>query len=198
MSALSMSRSSECPVPKILPARLLLADPAWKFKDALPGKGRGASKHYKCLTVPELMRFPLPPIADDALLALWRVGAMQLAAFKVAEAWGFGTEPTGEIVWIKTKSGTRPTKAARMGMGRTVRNAHEICLLFKRGRWKPDHADVLSTIFAPREEHSRKPDVSYLALERLSAGPRVELFARRGRPGWSCYGDELDGGVLHG
>ena len=48
------------------PARVIVADPAWKFSDSLPGKSRGAIRQYKCLSVQDIIRFPLPPIADDA------------------------------------------------------------------------------------------------------------------------------------
>jgi N6-adenosine-specific RNA methylase IME4 len=50
---------------------VLEADPPWKFGDNLPGKGRGAAKHYPCMTIDELRGFPLPPLADDAVLLLW-------------------------------------------------------------------------------------------------------------------------------
>lgn len=173
------------------PARVLVADPAWLFDDSLPGGGRGASKHYRCLTLPELMRFPLPPLADDCLLVLWRVGGKQLDALKVAEAWGFG-QPYGDLVWVKTKCGHVPTKSVRMGMGRMQRNAHEIAITCKRGKPKRAAADVLSVFFAPRGRHSEKPDRFYEVVESLMPGPYHELFARRTRPGWRCEGDECD------
>lgn len=40
--------------------------------------------------------------------------------------------------------------------------------------------------------HSGKPDEQYLHCEACSPGPRVELFARRPRPGWDSWG-MLDG-----
>lgn len=178
------------PIPRA-PFVTVAADPAWLFGDSLPGPGRGASKHYRCLSLAELCTLRLPPIADDAWLYLWRVGSMQADALAVGRAWGFG-EPTSEIVWVKTKGDTRrPTASARIGMGRTVRNAHEICLIFKRGKPERLDAGVSSLIFAPRLEHSRKPAEFYAAVERLSAGPRLELFAREPRPGWTTVGSEL-------
>ncbi len=176
----------------IAPARVLLADPPWKFGDKLPGKGRGAAKHYACMSAQEIMRFSLPPLADDALLLLWRVAAMQQSALNVAHVWGFTVK--SEIVWVKTKeslSSSIDAASIRMGMGRTVRNAHEVCLVCTRG--KPvirDHS-VLSVIFAPRGEHSEKPEAIYEIAERLSKGPYVELFARRRRARWLQLGNEL-------
>jgi N6-adenosine-specific RNA methylase IME4 len=130
----------------------------------------------------ELCTFTLPPIANDAILFLWRVGSMQTEALAVARAWGFAP-PTSEIVWCKPQ----------MGMGRTVRNCHEIALICKRGKPKRLDAGVRSHFTAPRGRHSEKPDEFFRIVERLYAGPRLELFARRQRDGWTCLGDEIDG-----
>lgn len=168
-------------------ARVLLADPPWSFGDSLPGPGRGAASHYRCLSLAELCCFPLPPLADDAWLVLWRVGAMQQEALAVVRAWGFNP-PTSEIVWVKT---TDDGHRVRIGMGRTVRNAHEVALICRRGKPSRAAANVPSVFFAPRGRHSAKPDEFYELIERLADGPRVELFARVRRPGWECFGDEL-------
>ena len=47
-------------------------------------------------------------------------------------------------------------------------------------------------IVQPRREHSRKPDEFYARVQHYCAGPYVELFARQRRPGWSCWGNQLD------
>jgi N6-adenosine-specific RNA methylase IME4 len=173
------------------PAAVLVADPPWRFKDTLPGKGRGAAKHYPTMTAKDLERFPLPPLADDALLCFWRVAAMQQEALDIIEAWGFTLK--SELVWQKTTSGGR----LHFGMGRIVRAAHEVCLLATRGRFKVADRAVRSTFDAPVGRHSAKPDRFYRIVERLSPGPYAELFARRPRAGWSCYGNEIEGGEMH-
>jgi N6-adenosine-specific RNA methylase IME4 len=163
-----------------------LADCPWRFGDKLPGPKRGASKHYRTMSLAEICTFDLPPIADDAWLFLWRVGAMQREALAVARAWGF-SDPTSEIVWVKAARGR-----FQWGMGRTVRNVHEVCLVCRRGKPRRLSASVPSVVVAPRGEHSAKPDAFYAAVEKLAPGPRVELFSRLRRPGWTCYGDEVD------
>ena len=171
----------------IEPVRVLVADPPWLFGDPLPGVARGAVKHYPCMSLAEICLFPLPPLLDDAWLVLWRVGAMQAEALAVARAWGF-RPPDSELVWIKT---TDDGRGVRIGMGRTVRNAHEVALVCRRGRPARKSAAVKSVFFAPRGQHSAKPDRFYELVEALSDGPYAELFARRERPGWRCYGNEL-------
>jgi N6-adenosine-specific RNA methylase IME4 len=50
-------------------------------------------------------------------------------------------------------------------------------------------------LFAPVQEHSHKPEEQYAIIERCSAGPYLELFARRKRPGWYSWGNEIDADV---
>ena len=179
--------------------KVLCADPPWRFDDKLPGKTRGAERNYKCMSIEELKAFPLPPLADDCVLFLWRVAAMQREALDVAEAWGFKVKT--EIVWLKkTVDGNR-----WFGMGRITRAEHEVCLVGTRGRppmlnhstrstfttdLQAAHFDGLS---APVGRHSEKPEEFYRIVESLYPGPYAELFARRQRPGWMCLGLEVDG-----
>ena len=168
------------------PARVLVADCPWKFGDKLPGKGRGAESHYRVLSIDDICNFELPPIADDAILFLWRVSAMQEEALRVVRAWGF--TPKSEMVWLKrTKTGKR-----WFGMGRYVRAEHESCIIAARGRCQPLVRSVRSTFEARAGKHSEKPDNFYRIVESMYDGPRVELFARKHRPGWECFGDELE------
>jgi hypothetical protein len=53
------------------------------------------------------------------------------------------------------------------------------------------YADVRQVIIEPRREHSRKPDCVHERIERLVAGPYLELFARRERNGWTTWGNEV-------
>lgn len=168
------------------PCRLLCADPPWPFKDRLPGGGRGAEKHYPVLSIADIARFPLPALADDAVLVLWRVASMAEEALFVTRAWGF--TPKSELVWVKTDATGRKV---RIGMGRTVRNCHETAIIATRGRPQRLSASEKSVVFAPRSEHSAKPAKAYALIERLYPGPYVELFARQERRGWSCFGNEI-------
>ncbi len=174
------------------PFRVLCADPPWPFKDRLPGANRGAAKNYQLLSIEDLVRFPLPPMADDSVFFLWRVASMQQEALDVARYWGFKTK--AEVVWLKkTEHGQR-----WFGMGRTVRAEHETCLIATRGRPTPTSNAVRSTfvtdfagLSAKAGRHSEKPDEFYRIVETLYGGPYCELFARKRRAGWTCMGNEL-------
>jgi N6-adenosine-specific RNA methylase IME4 len=44
----------------------------------------------------------------------------------------------------------------------------------------------------PVGEHSEKPDEAYRRMQRLFGGPYLELFARKERPGWKTWGNEIE------
>lgn len=168
------------------PARVLLADVPWPFRDKLPGGGRGAAKHYKLLSIEDIARFPLPPLAKDCVLVFWVVASMPEEALFIVRAWGFKAK--AELIWVKL---TNDRKKVRIGMGRTVRNAHERAIIAVRGKPKRKSASESSIIMAPRGRHSEKPAEVYELIERLYPGPYVELFGRKNRRGWTVYGNEV-------
>ncbi len=173
---------------------VVVADNPWEFGDKLPGV-RGAESHYPCMTTEDLCNLKLPPIADDAVLFQWSVASMLEDAIMVTAAWDFDLKT--QLVWVKTKNGivddTVEETDLAFGMGRSVRGAHETCLIATRGKYSKliTNHSIRSVMFAPREEHSKKPDKFYELVESLVSGPRVELFARRHRDGWTCLGNEL-------
>jgi N6-adenosine-specific RNA methylase IME4 len=89
------------------PARVLVVDPPWAFDDALPGDTRGAARQYHVEGFEALRWFTLPPQADDCLLFLWRVAAMEEQAAALADAWGY-TPTGGQLQWNKTAEGSYP------------------------------------------------------------------------------------------
>ena len=198
-----------------VPCHVLTADPAWMFNDKLPGANRGAAKNYREQHLQDIIdrrnfEFDWPAIGEDAILFLWRVASQGDEAYDVMRGWGF--EPKSEIVWCKyTKYGKK-----WMGMGRTGRQAHEICYIGTRGRsahvmqdlgvrstfdakvpcYEPNHPKVLAgKVKAGSYIHSAKPEEFRDLVERMVKGPYVELFGRRTRPGWDVRGNEVWDGI---
>ena len=194
---------------------VLVADPPWSFGDKLPGETRGAEKNYDVMSQEDIEHFPLPPLADSAILFLWRVSSQVEEAYRVVRAWGF--VPKSEIVWVKTAQdedhevlnalglAAEADPDLAFGMGHYTRAAHETCIVAVRGKYKVASRSVRSVFFAPRGRHSEKPDAFYDMVEKLVLDDAfvkegvsvsdvgiVELFARRQRPGWRCYGNEMD------
>jgi N6-adenosine-specific RNA methylase IME4 len=50
--------------------------------------------------------------------------------------------------------------------------------------------NVRHLVVEKRHEHSRKPDCVWEHIERLVAGPYLELFARETKAGWGRWGDQ--------
>lgn len=195
--------------------RVLLADPAWKYRDTNQNGGRGAAFKYPCLSMDELKAMRVSDLAaPDAVLYLWITGPMLASGVgqELLTAWGFKPN-TMAFTWVKLTQDKRRTS---MGLGHTTRSSNEFVLLGKRGKGVPvlDKA-VDSTILSPRLGHSEKPPECMERIERLHGKaldlPRVELFARpmvvgavRGWDQWGNYGDLLTfprsvaiGKVLH-
>ena len=90
------------------------------------------------------------------------------------------------------------------GIGQYFRGAHELLLvgehdphdiiLFGRQGSGPEVRtevkNLPGVLFAPKREHSRKPDLAYELFEARSKGPKLEMFARHTRPGWDSFGND--------
>lgn len=80
------------------------------------------------------------------------------------------------------------------GMGRLFRQCHELVLMGVRGKpYKTlKNKSQRSVSFHPATKHSVKPEDLQDRLEKMfpDAQNKLELFARRPRPGWVCIGNE--------
>lgn len=168
--------------------RVIAADPPWQHKSQ--GGKKGASEHYKLMTnegIETYLQDEEIESADNAVLFLWRVASMQQEALNTVRAWGFVLKT--ELVWNKmTKHGKK-----HFGMGSYTRASHETCLIAIRGSCRPLVFNQRSTFEARVGRHSAKPDEFYQIVERMYDGPRIELFARKTRPGWDHRGNEVYG-----
>lgn len=179
--------------------RCLAVDPPWLFKSNSEAKpGRNARRHYRCMTHEEIAALPVGDYAAaNAALFLWITGPLLVvgAHLPIMKAWGFKPSGMG-FVWIKLNP-----KAASLfilktdlaiGGGFTTRKNAEFCVIGKRGLSVRRDAGIHEIIISPRREHSRKPDEFYERVERYSDGPRLELFGRQQRTGWTVRGDEAE------
>lgn len=130
---------------------------------------------------------PVAAAADDnCVLFMWAINPMVPQALEVIEAWGFKFK-TVAFTWAKQSTTGR---AWHVGLGYWSRQNTEQVLMGVRGKPSRIARDVRQLIVAPRREHSRKPEELYSSVERLVDGPRLELFARTERPGWTTWGNE--------
>lgn len=174
----------------------ILADPPWQFK-TLWGTATGPGNRnadYLTMDIPDIAKLPVKELAaDNCILFMWSIWILMPRVFEVIEGWGFEYKSCA-FDWMKANANQvemfRDDCNVQMGLGYWTRANSEPCLLATRGKPKRLNADVRQGIIAPRREHSRKPDCVHERIERLVAGPYLELFARQQRPGWDCWGNE--------
>lgn len=162
---------------------VILADPPWRYAHSRSAN-RAIENHYPTLTAAEIAAMPVRRIAtSDSIAFLWVTPPKLDDGIDVLRAWGYHYVTDG--IWDKL----------RVGMGYHFRQQHEHLLVGKRG-WgtPPPNCRPSSVIRAARSSvHSRKPDQVYEYIERsYPSRHKLELFARRRRPGWHAWGNEVE------
>lgn len=171
----------------------ILADPPWRFQNRT---GKMAPEHrrlsrYGTMELEEIKGLPVADVAaDPAHLYLWVPNALLPEGLAVMRAWGFDYK--SNIVWHKVR---KDGGSDGRGVGFYFRNVTELCLFGVRGKnartLAPGRRQV-NLLGTRKREHSRKPDEAYDIIEACSAGPRLELFARGARKGWTAWGNQAE------
>jgi len=160
---------------------VVLADPPWRFDEGVQTPSRMLA--YPTMATDDIAAMPVSAVAArDAVLLLWSTAAHLEHALRVMRAWGFVYKT--QMVWDKSK----------IGMGRWTRLQHEPLLIGVRGAFPAPFpgTQAPSVLRAPRGAHSAKPPESYALWERLwPSVPRLELFARQERRGWTTWGNQV-------
>jgi N6-adenosine-specific RNA methylase IME4 len=184
----------------------ILVDPPWRFRSwdnrtALArahstGTNVSAATHYNTMPIEDICALPVGDLAlPDCSLFIWITWPNLEDGLRVISAWGF-TYKTAAFVWTKAHAKQlelfRDDMDDLMGLGYWTRANTEPCLLATRGRPTRLNRDVRQAIIEPRREHSRKPACVHGRIERLVAGPYLELFARAPRAGWDVFGNETN------
>ncbi len=159
---------------------IILADCPWRYDFSIDDKDK-IEQHYPTMDLEDIKKMELPA-NDDAVLFLWATAPKLLEALEVMKAWGF--EYKSNAIWDKEW----------IGMGYWFRGQHELLLIGVRGSFSPPESDkrVSSVYREKRTEHSRKPEYFYELIEDMfPTGKYLELFARRRRPKWESYGNEV-------
>jgi N6-adenosine-specific RNA methylase IME4 len=172
--------------------RTVVVDPPWQpslgenWKTRLTDKA-GPQRFYDTMSVDDIVALR-PRFMVQAHLYIWCVCAHVDWAYKVAQAWG--AEPITLLTW----------KKPGLGVGRFRCNTEHILAsrignrignpFGRNGR----HGQATSgTLFEwARGRHSEKPEEFYHLVETLSLPPYLEMYARRMRPGWDVWGNEVN------
>lgn len=171
--------------------KTIMADPPWPESGGGKIK-RGADRHYPLMKVKEIVG--LSPFVRSLVhpegchLYLWVTNNHLKAGLEVLEAWGF--RYVTMITWAKD----------RQGLGQYFRGKTEHVLFGVRGQlpYKIEgekRQQGTTLIEAPRTTHSKKPEEIFTYAERVSYGPRLEMFARTEREGWDVWGNEVESSI---
>ena len=175
---------------------VILADPPWNYANA--GCRGAAENQYPTMTDKDIAALGVCDLAaPDAVLLLWATWPkLSEACLPALKAWGF--EYVTGFPWVKVTSAAHNLWgeieiSVPYGVGFWARGCSEPLLIGKRGNAKPPPNGFIG-LLSPNLHHSRKPDDIYAYAESLP-GPYLELFARRTRPGWDAWGNEVESTV---
>ena len=114
---------------------------------------------------------------------MWCTGPKVKDAITLGEAWGFDYRQVA-FVWNKD----------RICPGNYTITQTEFVLVFgRKGSKLPErHKTNVRQLFTERpREHSRKPEYVQDMIDLMYPNTnKLELFARRSRPGWDVWGNE--------
>lgn len=175
-----------------LPYKTVVVDPPWQPELGETWNSRmrdkaGPQRFYQTLSLEEIIALR-PRLDVQAHLYIWCLAAHADWGFQLARAWG--GLPITMLTW----------KKPGLGVGRFRCNTEHIVV----ARVGPRHGNPFGsggrhaqgtngTLFDwPRGRHSEKPDQFYELVERLSPAPRLDMYARKQRGGWSVWGNEIE------
>jgi N6-adenosine-specific RNA methylase IME4 len=173
---------------------VMLLDPAWWYFGC-PNKMGAAGKHYPLMKTEDIKALPVAQhLAPRGVVFLWTTGPQLQIAMDCLAAWGLAYRGVG-FVWVKTRLDGRPLGAMGVRPSIIKQNLTEFVLCGSRvpkGRPMPiADESIVQTVLAPRGAHSQKPEAVQERIELLyPQARRLEVFARRQRPGWTCIGDQ--------
>lgn len=173
--------------------------------------GKNMRPRYHTMTRRQVLDFPLASVAaDDCILVMWATWMHLGLAMEVIEAQGFtycAGMPWLKIIQPNTRTGAMfiggegcpaiSIPAPIYGPGIWFQGCTEPILIARKGHPKfegfgnprPARKGI---IIAPRDPvHSKKPGALQDWMDEKFPGPKLELFAREQRAGWTCWGDEL-------
>lgn len=153
---------------------VIYADPPWQQEAYSDETGQDRGLKYPAMTLEDIKALcagDKSPATASAECFLWVPANRVHHGIEVLEAWGFAYVTC--MVWNKVEP----------GMGRHVRDCHELLLIGKRGPLSiaPLPGENPPSLYSERKtEHSRKPVWFAEQIERQFKGlKKLELFNRR-------------------
>ena len=162
----------------------IVIDPPWPIKkiEREVRPNQGDTLEYPTLSLDEIQELPIPELAnpDGCHIYLWVTQKYLPTGIKLFEKWGVKYHCL--LTWLKP-GGITP-------FSWQFNTEHA---LFGQIGYTPLEKLGLKLGFTEeRREHSRKPETFYDMVLQASPEPRIELFARQTRPGFTAWGNETN------
>lgn len=181
--------------------------PPWVYQNNQSDRTTRGGSIYPKLSQKDLCELPIYDVMDkDSLIFAWATGPKITECLEFLEKACKAKFVTIPFIWLKLNPKgfgeiiEQPKQVILhgglySGMGYYTNGNAEYVLLGKRGKGVNRVAkNIKQVIIEPRREHSSKPPELHSRLEKLYGKiPRLELFARQKRKGWTCLGDEISG-----
>ena len=171
---------------------IILADPPWPYNSRRMAQNNGThiagiEDEYVTMSMEEMCSLPIANIkAKNCVLYLWATGPKMPEAFQLMKAWGFKYS-TMAFVWDKRIPNPGYYSCSQV----------EYVLVGKKGKCPArNKTNTRQFLSEARTKHSTKPEAIQDRIdEHWVDCEKLELFARRYRPGWDCVGLELNGTI---
>lgn len=169
--------------------KLIVVDPPWEYKNINTGgtMRSGAAAKYPLMSLSDLADLPIKSIAEkNCVLMLWVPVPLkiEIARSDILKNWGFTYKTT--VFWRKEH---------RNGIGYWYRGVVEENWLCIRGKVKAFRVQKPNIIESIPRKHSQKPEEFFQLIEppirKYDLNPKIELFAREHRPGWTVWGNDV-------
>ena len=160
-------------------------DPPWNYEGeskkitSFDAVGRRVANPYPEMSTDEIKKIKLP-LMDDAVVLLWTTHKFLPDAFDILKEWDLDYKAT--LVWNKEK----------IGMGAWFRMQCEFCLVGVKGKPYWENTKYRDIIEEPRRQHSRKPDIFFDVIDKITLGRKLDYFSREKRNGWEVFGNDLN------
>ena len=171
----------------------IIVDIPWPYSNNKSKRSDLGGYSYNAMTMDQIKSIPIMRMAaDNCVLYLWGTWPKFCEMQDVISAWNLELK-TG-FPWIKmTKDNVLP----KYGPGYWVSGCSEFCVICTIGKVSPPPPPRYLGLVGPSfNEHSRKPDDIHSMIEYHIKPPYLELFARRPRLGWDCFGNQIPTGSL--
>lgn len=168
--------------------KVIAVDPPWQTGKTGKRSSRPNQKvvlDYPTMSLDDIKSLPISNLSEDnSIIFLWTIQKYIPTSYSIIEQWGFRYRLT--ITWDKAN-------------GIVLGGFHyrtEFVVVGVKGHWNTfmEKPAMPSVFTAKSPYHSAKPNEFYTMAGNFGE-PRLDMFARKKRDDWDCWGDEVESDI---